>query len=228
MGLGSILGAIGGSIIPGIGTAGGAAIGGALESLFSDDNEDSSQAEYAAYKLQREREWEATFGPIEQNLVSYYEHLNATNYIAQGESVLEQQHKAMLDRVGKDLAARGLDIKGGISTSILKDSLIQLGEAKAKLHTKAEEYVTKQQQNFYAAMSAHRPNAQSAINSAAQANWQQQVYNDKLTAGGTAAIVNIVDKVMGNNQPNKVKPAIGGNKPETTNMLPDGKKLWEF
>jgi hypothetical protein len=193
MGIGSLIGGVAGSLT---GVPGGTAVGAALGGLFDGGNDKPTAAEeYYVYQLQREKEWEATYGPIEDNMVNYYTHLSASKYIAEGNQHIEEQFKIAQDRLNADLTARGLDIKGGVSTSILRDNLNAVAQAKAENYAKAEKWVADQQANFYNSMRPGKPSAQSASVSATNAEANRRAYNDRSLSAGVAASVDIADNI---------------------------------
>ena len=195
MGLGTLIGTTLGSVYGPAGSAVGSALGGMFDSATSGNGRDEGMDEYTAYKLQREKQWEAMFGPMEQNLVDHYTNMSASSYIAKGNEILEKQHAITQQRMSAQLTARGLDIKGGISTSILRDSLTYLGTQKAQLQAGAEDYIAKQQQQFYSGMQKARPDAGRAV--AANATYQQGLManQDKKVQAGIAGAIDIAGKI---------------------------------
>ena len=175
----------------------GAAAGGFMENLMGGDKKDSQMDEYSAYKLQKEKEWEATYGPIEDNLVNYYSHLSAAKHIANGDQAIEEQFKASQTRLQAELTNRGLDIKGGVSTSILRDNLNLVAQAKAQNHATADAWVADQQANFYNSMRQGKPNAQSALNSANTAAYNERTYKDKQEQMGIAGAIDLGNEIIG-------------------------------
>jgi hypothetical protein len=216
MGLLSSIGAIVGNFItPGV----GGAIGGTLGALLEGGGKKDTQMDaYTAYKIQQEKEWEATYGPIEKNLVAHYEHLNTSSVIAKGNDALEQQYKAALDRANKQIAARGLDVKGGIGTSIMADSLNMLAKQKAQLQATADDYIAQQQQQFYASMRPGKTDASIMVQANSTAQYKQQAYNDKMLSQGVAAGIDLGNKIYTGitgeeiPDPTRKTPTIGGLK----------------
>jgi hypothetical protein len=193
MGIGSLIGGVAGALT---GAPGGTAVGATLGGLFDGGNDKPTAAEeYYAYQFQREKEWEATYGPIEDNMVNYYTHLSAAKYIAKGNQHIEEQFKIAQDKLNADLTARGLDIKGGVSTSILRDNLNAVAQAKAENYAKAEKWVVDQQTNFYNSMKAGKPNAQASSIGATNAEANRRAYSDRSLSAGVAASVDIADSI---------------------------------
>jgi len=190
MGLFSAIGAAGGALFGGVGASVGGALGGMIDGSLS-KRESTEMDDYTAYKIQQEKEWDAMYGPIEKNLVSYYEHLNANSYVAKGNDILEQQYKGSMDRVNKELAARGLDTKGGVSTSIMADSLNMLAKSKSELQLQADDYVAQQQQQFYASMKSGKPDTSKLVSANQEMNAKYEEYDDKMLSAGIASGVKL-------------------------------------
>jgi type II secretory pathway component PulJ len=194
MGLFSALGATAGFLLSG-GTTAGASLGASLGGLLDGKPKGNKQLDaYTAYKLQREKKWDAMFGPLEENLVAHYKNLSATQHIAKNNEALEVGYKMTQDRLKTELANRGLNLEGGIGLGATTQMLSDLAKQKATVYAQADDWVTQQQSQFYAQQRAGKPDAGNAVAANAETTFAQQQYGNKMQQAETAGIIDILDK----------------------------------
>jgi len=180
-----------------VGSAFGGPLGGVVGGLVGSALDGSSKPKetqmdkYAAYKIQQEKEWDAMFGPMEQNLVNHYMSLTPGSYISQQNEHIEEAYRISKNRLQQDLAARGLSIDGGTSLAATNELLSQLATTKADLYRQADEYIAKQQTQFYTQMQAGRPNASGIVQAAESARLANQKYYDKQEQAGLASAIDL-------------------------------------
>lgn len=104
---------------------------------------------YDQLEFQKEQfeRWEEVFGPISDNLGSYYKELKPDSYAAQGIGNLQQTYQTSKQNLEKQLATRGLSDSGAAVQGYTDlERTRMLGEA--EIRTKAEDVVSQQQAGF--------------------------------------------------------------------------------
>lgn len=109
----------------------------------------AGQAEAAALAFSKEQydDWKAIFGPLQENLASYYNSLTPTRIEAQGKQAIELERDQWLSRIEEDFAARGL-ADSALAGSAVTNVERQVATAKAEVAATAPEKVAQQKLSF--------------------------------------------------------------------------------
>ena len=200
MGLMTLIGAGVGSLVPGVGTAVGAAAGGILDGFMSDTKNPMDEAKAEA--LRRQAKWESLYGSTERNLAAHVSGLSAANIVAKGNDALEKSYAKTQQRLMANLESRGIDTKSGIASGAISDSLNRLASRKAMLFTQADDYVAKQQASLL--NSNKEPDTTGVLSKYGQAQLVADKQSGLDIANGVSSAIDFVDKIK---NPQKVVKA---------------------
>lgn len=92
-------------------------------------------------------DWQQIYGPIQENLSSFYSSLNADTFAAAGIESLETDFTNTMTRMQESFAQRGIDTSG-ISAGIERSNSIDLAKAKSEVRRNAPLQVAQMQQGF--------------------------------------------------------------------------------
>lgn len=162
---------------------GGTAVIGAMSSSNSAKKASSSAAEAAAaskkaaklqYKAsmaqldfakQQYNEWQGIFGPIEQNLSSYYRNLSSDTFAALGIQNIEQEYTRSREQLDTAMAKRGITDSGATAAGLTElETGRMLGRAQAR--AQAPTQVANQQLGFLSVGLGQQAQLQNGINNA--------------------------------------------------------------
>lgn len=162
---------------------GGTAIIGAISSSNSAKKASSSAAEAAAaskkaaklqyqvsmaqldFAKQQYNEWQGIFGPIEQNLSSYYKNLSSDTFAALGIQNIEQEYTRSREQLDTAMAKRGITDSGANAAGLTElENSRMLGRAQAR--AQAPTQVANQQLGFLSIGLGQQAQLQNGINNA--------------------------------------------------------------
>jgi hypothetical protein len=103
--------------------------------------------EQLAYAKELQEKWEATFGPIQDSLSSYYQGLSADSEAARNLNALQQTYSSAKDTINKQLAQRGLS-DSGLSATMTKELAFDKAKAETQAIMQAPVTVANQQMSF--------------------------------------------------------------------------------
>lgn len=180
--------AIGGSAIIGAGASAYAGSQASKASNRASGLQSQAQAAQLAFQQQQYADWKAVYGPIQDNLSSFYQNLSPESLIASGLKNYEQQHIAVQDQLQRTFAQRGVDSQA--QQFLGQQDALRTAEAKATIRTDAPFKLAAGQQNFLSG-NVTNPTASGVANAYSnQANLygqQAQQYNTNAVAGYQAA-----------------------------------------
>lgn len=105
--------------------------------------------EQLEFQKQQYADWESIFGPIQENLSSYYQSLSPDTYAAMGLQNLQQSYTTSKQSLDRALAQRGLSTSGAAAQALTDlESQRMLGGA--SIRQSAAQEVATQKQNFLA------------------------------------------------------------------------------
>lgn len=184
--------------------AGIAAIGTGIAAKSSHDSkkaasEGQSQAR-TEFELEREKhdKWQATYGPIQDNLAEYYNSISADSYAAMGLENSQQAFDTSMKRVDESLAQRGIT-NSAVGASI--DAQAELGHAeeKAKIRTEAPRAVAQDQMGFLQVGLGMQPSTNLAqmANQRAMQLEQQSMIQEQAAGAALQNTIGAVGKLAG-------------------------------
>lgn len=106
-----------------------------------------SEANALAFSKEQYNDWKNIFGPLQQNLASYYNNLTPDRIEAQGKQAIELERDQWLSRIEEDFAARGLS-DSALAGSAVTDVERQVATAKADVAATAPEKAAQQKLSF--------------------------------------------------------------------------------
>ena len=90
-----------------------------------------------AFEQERYDDWQAVYGPLQDNLSTYYQNISPDYYASVGLETFEQQYQTSLQRLDETLAQRGIDPSSGIATSLEAQAEIAAAETRAGIRRDA-------------------------------------------------------------------------------------------
>jgi hypothetical protein len=158
--MGSTLGTVAGGAIgfmvggPAGATAGagiGGSIGGGIDASNAQDramNEARAMSEaQLAFNKQQYEDWKRIFGPIEQNLSSFYQQLSPESYSSALKNKLSHQFNIAEQQLDRTMAQRGID-DSGLAFEAHKDLNQELAKQKALADQTANDIVEQKKLGF--------------------------------------------------------------------------------
>lgn len=107
----------------------------------------SAQDSATDFARQQYEDWQAIYGPIQQNLSSYYSNLTADYYEATGFEAYQQEWQAAEAETEEQLAQHGLG-SSGIAALLKSQNTMSRATTRAKIRRDAPSQVAAQQQSF--------------------------------------------------------------------------------
>lgn len=109
----------------------------------------ASDAEAARLGFEREQweEWQATYGPIEDQLANYYETLTPTFRVTQGLEAFEKERERSMKQLRETFAQRGISYSGVAAQVELQDKLTSAQE-RARIRANAPMEVAREKLGF--------------------------------------------------------------------------------
>jgi len=98
------------------------------------------------FQQQQYADWQAVYGPIQDNLSNFYQNLTPDALVASGLKNYEIQHQNVLQNLERSFSQRG--IESPAQALLLQEDALRAAEAKATLRTDAPFKVAQGQQGF--------------------------------------------------------------------------------
>lgn len=180
----------------------GASVAGSL--ISSNASSKASKSASAASKeqlefdKQRYEDWKNVYGPIQDNLSSYYSNLTPDYYETLGLEAFELERNNAMDSIETSLAQRGIT-DSGIATQIKAEADLGAATTRAQIRRQAPAQLAQEQTNFLAVGQGANP-ANSVSNTLSQqANSARQTANSAASASGQAwnSAIQSVGSVVG-------------------------------
>ena len=111
------------------------------------DRSYSLTKEQLAFQRQQYNDWKTIYGPIQENLGNYYQHLTANSWENTNFTAIQKHFQTQVQQVHQILAQRGLDTSGIEAQSDLMSGM-QAAQAKANIEANADQYIAKQKMGF--------------------------------------------------------------------------------
>jgi len=106
----------------------------------------AASAQQLAFQRQQYADWQAAYGPIQDNLSNFYQNLTSDSLVASGLKNYEQQYQATEQQLQRSFAQRGVD--SGAQDALNQQSALATAEYKANLRNDAPLQVARLQQGF--------------------------------------------------------------------------------
>ena len=117
------------------------------------------------FAKQQYNEWQGIFGPIEQNLSSYYKNLSSDTFAALGIQNIEQEYTRSREQLDTAMAKRGITDSGANAAGLTElENSRMLGRAQAR--AQAPTQVANQQLGFLSIGLGQKAQLQTDINNA--------------------------------------------------------------
>ena len=137
--------------------------------------------EQLAFSQQQYEDWQSIFGPVQQNLASYYKNLSPDTVASLGLQNLEQEHTRSTQLLDQALARRGITNSGATEAGLTQlEQTRMLG--RAQVRNDASNIVAQQQANFLNIGMGQQSQLQEGINNAytQQMNVHGQAYANQM------------------------------------------------
>tara|TARA_R110000851_G_scaffold158030_2_gene300920 strand:+ start:5860 stop:6480 length:621 start_codon:yes stop_codon:yes gene_type:complete len=139
-----------------------------------------------AFEQVRYDDWKAVYGPLQDNLSSYYQNVTPDYYAAVGLEAFEQQYQTGLQRLDESFTQRGIDPSSGIAASLEQQAELGAAETRAGIRREAPRQAAEDKSRFLQIGLGQNP-ASSVSNSLSQsAKLQQQQAGSAGQAAGQA------------------------------------------
>jgi hypothetical protein len=177
--------------------AGGAAIvGSAISSSGAKSNaKEASEASEEQLEFAKEQyaDWQAVYGPIQDNLASYYGNITPEYYEAIGIEAIEGEFEVVREDLARSMAQRGIE-DSGVGLALEKDLGIQEAEAKAEVRRMAPTMAAEEQSRFLQIGMGTNPSSSVSQALSQQAATSQRIAEQSSAAAGQAIsdTVNII------------------------------------
>lgn len=171
--------------------AGAVAVGSIGSSYMASKSADKAGKRAAAssdaaigFEQEKYDDWNEVYGPIQDNLASYYENVSPDYYAATGLETFEQQYQTAQTRINENLAQRGIDPSSGIAISLESQGALNAAETRAGIRKDAPRQAAEDKSRFLQIGLGQNPG--SSLSSALQnqaSNLQQQAGYANQAAG---------------------------------------------
>lgn len=155
----------------------------------------AGQSDALGFEQEKYDDWQSTYGPLQDNLASYYNSLSADSYAAMGLENSQQAFDTSMKRIDESLAQRGI-ANSAIGASI--DAQAELGHAeeRAKIRSEAPRAVAQDQLGFLQVGLGQNPgDSMSRTLQQQSSSLQQQATMQEQAAGqAIGSAVNTVGK----------------------------------
>ena len=117
-----------------------------------------ADAERMAFAREQYDEWQATYGPVEDQLAAYYETLSPTLRTVQGLEAFEKEKNRALTNLNENLAQRGIATSGIAAQQNTEVAINSAGE-RARIRAAAPMEVAKEKLSFLQVGLGQNPNS---------------------------------------------------------------------
>lgn len=110
----------------------------------------SSEATAAQLAFEQERydDWNAVYGPLQENLANYYQNVTPDYYAAVGLEQFQKEYQTGLTRLNENLAQRGIDPSSGIQASLESQAELSAAETRASIRRDAPQQAAEDKSRF--------------------------------------------------------------------------------
>ena len=172
-----------------VAVAGASLVGGAMSSHSAGkaaDKAAKANDEAVAFERQRYADWQEVYGPMQDNLASYYENVSPDYYAAIGLETFEEQYQTGLQRMEETFAQRGIDTSSGIALSLASQGELNAAETRAQIRRDAPRQAIEDKTRFLQIGLGQNPASSLSNTLANQASNMQTTSNYAQQAAGEA------------------------------------------
>lgn len=175
-------------LFSGVVSAVGGLVGGVLgQSSANSASKAASSAEAAQLDFAKEQyeDWKNVYGPIQDNLSSYYSNLTPDYYAALGLEAFETERTTSMNQLDTYLAQRGLS-NSGVAAELKANAGLEAASQRAQIRRSAPAQVAADQMNFLGIGMNANPAPQVANTLSQQAQSARSNANTAAAASGQA------------------------------------------
>lgn len=187
-------------------TAGTAVLGAGMSANAASKASKAAAASEKAsldFAKQQYADWKAVFGPLQDNMASYYSNLTPGRVVAQGREAIELEKTQLMQRLDESFAARGL-LDTTFEQATRQDVEMEAARQKAAVRANAPTAVAQEKMSFLTLGYGQNPAGmtqqvlqQQANSSRLNANQQQQVAGQAMSNAVTTAGTALADYFKG-------------------------------
>lgn len=184
-----------------VAVAGATVVSGAMSSKAAGDAADASSdaaAAQLAFEQQRYDDWQAVYGPIQDNLSNYYQNVTPEYYAAVGLETFEQQYQTSLKRMDETFAQRGIDPSSGLAASMEAQAELAAAETRAGIRRDSERQAAEDQSRFLQIGLGQNPasSVSGALSQQTQMAQQQSIAAQQAAGQAWAAAIPAVGQAV--------------------------------
>lgn len=171
-----------------VAVAGASVVGGVISSNASSKASKSAAASDKAsleFNKQQYEDWKSVYGPVQDNLSSYYSSLTPDYYETLGLEAFELERNNAMSQIETSLAQRGIS-DSGIASQIRAEADLGAATTRAQIRRQAPQQAATDQMNFLAVGMNANPAPSVSKSLADQAAGARQRANDAAAASGQA------------------------------------------
>ena len=179
----------------------------------SDKASEASEAQLA-FEQRRYDDWNAVYGPLQDNLSQYYQNVTPDYYASVGLETFQEQYQTGLQRLEENLVQRGIDPTSGIAASLEAQAELGAAETKASIRREAPRKAMEDQSRFLQIGLGQNPASSvgSALSQQTQLANQQSAYANQAAGDAWAAAIPAVGRAIdAYNTPETEGQVISGN-----------------
>lgn len=172
-----------------VAVTGATVVGGVMAKNSADKASKRANAASAAelaFAQQQYDDWNNIYGPIQENLASYYNKVSPEYYSSIGLEAFQQEQQVSMQRIRESLAQRGIDPDSGIAVSLENQAELSGAETRAKIRRDAPRQAMEDKSRFLQIGMGQNPasNLQQTLSN--RANYAQQYATQSELAAGQA------------------------------------------
>lgn len=152
-----------------VAVAGATVVSGAMGAKSADkasERADDAAKKQLAFEQQRYDDWNATYGPIQDNLANYYSTLTPEYFETQNLEAYQQEHQDAVERIREDFAQRGIS-DSGLAADFEKEAEFERAQTRATIRAAAPGQAAEEKRQFLQVGLGQNP-GQSVSSSMAQ------------------------------------------------------------
>ncbi len=146
-----------------------------------------------AFAQEQYDDWQAVYGPVQDNLAAYYGNISPEYYEAMGLEAIEGEYEVIRTDLERSMAQRGIE-DSGVALSLEKDLAINEAEAKADIRRMAPSLAAEEQSRFLQIGMGSNPSSSVSQALASRTASSQRIAETASAAAGKS-IANTIDVI---------------------------------
>lgn len=151
----------------------------------------SDSAAELAFAQEQYDDWQAVYGPVQDNLAAYYGNISPEYYEAIGLEAIEGEYEVIRNDLDRSMMQRGIT-DSGVALSLEKDLAINEAEAKADIRRMAPSMAAEEQSRFLQIGMGNNPSS-SVSQALANRTASSQRIAETASAAAGKSIANTID-----------------------------------